>query len=86
MYSALMLRLYSCVRTNWVLRLIPVESLFISIEETNREIYEIERRNYNLVFALQNRGDDIPKRDYKMYKHIAQKYNWRYIKEIYDEE
>ena len=81
-----MYRLYPLVPTNWMISLIPVERLFVSVEETTRYIYKLERRNYNLAFALQNRGDTLTKRDYKLHKHIAEKYNWRYIKEIYDDD
>ena len=85
-YGEGMCYLYAVIHTGWMLSLIPAETLFISIDDTNREIYELEKHNYRHVLALQNRGDDIDKRTYKMYKHIAQKYNWRYIKELHDKE
>lgn len=84
-YAVTTFYLAHVVPTKWMRRLIPAERLMVSINDTTREHYLLERKTYRLAFGLQNRGIEVPRRPYQQYKLIAQKYNLPYIRELYDD-
>lgn len=70
--------------SRWLYNKVPLEKFTATVERTNRELYEKERAIYRLVVSLMHDGVLIPERSYYLHKQIAQKYNWPYIKESYD--
>lgn len=72
------------VHSQWIIDQLPAEKFAISTEETTKRQYQSERALYRLVVSLMRDGVLIPEKSYYLHKQVAQKYNWPYIKESYD--
>lgn len=68
-------------------RLMPARQLGkVPFRVTNRDVFRKERYIYRLSRRFIGEGMDIDRRSYYIYRNIALKYGWPYIKELYDNE
>lgn len=84
-YSEAVYYLSWIIHAKWLRRHIPIERLIRPIEKTDRTFYGLERRIYRQSLSIQSAGRPLSLREYRIYKLIAQKYNWFYIKELHDD-
>lgn len=65
---------------------VPASWVKTPIARTDRLTYQSEKGLYRVAGSLIRDGVLIEARHYYMYKHIAQKYDWPFIKESYDKD
>ena len=71
--------------SSWLHSKISLHQVLPPLDKTNKVWYRIERENYRITSSLVRKGELITVQNYRLYKQIAIKYNWPYIKETYDD-
>ena len=84
-YGLLLYYICWVIKSPWLLAQIPVERLILPTQKTPRISYDLERRVYRASLRIQRMGMDLSHREYSYYRLIAEKYQWPYIKELYDD-
>lgn len=69
---------------DWLGRFSPGWGILYTHDTTNREFYKMERQIYRLQHRMATLDVPTNRREYQLYKAIAQKYDWPYIVQLHD--